>query len=273
MTAIDTSRREAPAQMTRLTHAWRALAPEQRLAALARSALFVTMFLPWYEAQSRREPRGRARSNRSNISAFGDVSFVEAAVLLVSAGVLAMLFARAEGRDFQLPGGDGSVMIAGGWAALLIFYRVFDKPGAGHGYRGRDRVGHLPRASCARRRLAYAGMRMRGERTPRAAADGRARRARPERRPEPSSRRRAPASAAPRAPAATARSRRSGAGATRQPPPAAMPRRPRSQAAGARAGPRVRSARAPLAALAPGPTEQLAPRGPASPAAPGLSLR
>ena len=51
-------------------------------------------------------------------------------MLLVSAGVLAMLFARAEGRDFQLPGGDGLiVMIAGGWAALLIFYRLLDKPG------------------------------------------------------------------------------------------------------------------------------------------------
>ena len=51
-------------------------------------------------------------------------------MLLVSAGVLAMLFARVEGRDFHLPGGDGLiVMIAGGWAALLIFYRLLDKPG------------------------------------------------------------------------------------------------------------------------------------------------
>jgi hypothetical protein len=41
-----------------------------------------------------------------------------------------MLFARAERRDFQLPGGDGLIVaIAGGWAALLIFYRLLDKPG------------------------------------------------------------------------------------------------------------------------------------------------
>jgi hypothetical protein len=54
---------------------------------------------------------------------------VEAAVLLVSAGILAMLFARAERRNFQLPGGDGLiVMVAGGWTALLIFYRLLDKP-------------------------------------------------------------------------------------------------------------------------------------------------
>ena len=41
-----------------------------------------------------------------------------------------MLFARAEDHPFQLPGGDGLiVMIAGGWAALLIFFRLLDKPG------------------------------------------------------------------------------------------------------------------------------------------------
>ena len=50
-------------------------------------------------------------------------------MLLVSAGVLAMLFARAEGRRFQLPGGDGTIVtIAGAWAAVLIFYRLLDKP-------------------------------------------------------------------------------------------------------------------------------------------------
>jgi len=48
-----------------------------------------------------------------------------------------MLFARADGRDFQLPGGDGLiVMIAGGWAALLVFYRLLDKPGL----EGNERV-------------------------------------------------------------------------------------------------------------------------------------
>jgi hypothetical protein len=41
-----------------------------------------------------------------------------------------MLFARAEGEPFRLPGGDGTiVMIAGAWAALLIFYRMLEKPG------------------------------------------------------------------------------------------------------------------------------------------------
>ncbi|HMD52674.1 MAG TPA: hypothetical protein VKG62_08155, partial [Solirubrobacteraceae bacterium] len=118
--------------MTRLAHAWRALGAEQRLTAVAALALLVTMFFPWYSLQSLNRRSGAIYSH--SISAFGDVSFVEAAIFLVAAGVLGMLFARAEGRKFQLPGGDGTiVMLAGAWAALLIFYRVFSRP-AGDGY-------------------------------------------------------------------------------------------------------------------------------------------
>jgi hypothetical protein len=115
--------------MTRLAHAWHALAPEQRLAALASLGLFASMFLHWYSKTNTVVVLGAAKATETSLSAFQAFSFVEAAVLLVSAGVLAMLFARAEGRVFQLPGGDGLiVMIAGGWVALLIFYRLLDKP-------------------------------------------------------------------------------------------------------------------------------------------------
>ncbi|MGO9320944.1 MAG: hypothetical protein ACLQBY_09115 [Solirubrobacteraceae bacterium] len=123
--------------MTRLTHAWRALTPEQRLAALASLGLFASMFLPWYSKTDTVVVRGAAKAAETSLSAFQAFSFVEAAVLLVSAAVLSMLFARAEGRDFQLPGGDGMiVVIAGGWTALLIFYRLLDKPGL----QGNERV-------------------------------------------------------------------------------------------------------------------------------------
>lgn len=116
--------------MTRLTHAWRALEREQRLAALAALGLFVSMLLPWYSKTNTVVVRDAASATQQSLSAFQAFSFVEAAVLLVSAAVLTMLFARAERRDFHLPGGDGTiVMIAGGWAALLIFYRLLDKPG------------------------------------------------------------------------------------------------------------------------------------------------
>jgi hypothetical protein len=149
--------------MTRLTRAWGALEPEQRIAAVAAVALLVTMFFPWYELQSL-NPKTHAIDSRS-ISAFGDVSFVEAAVFLVAAGVLALLFARAERRDFHMPGGDGPVvMVAGGWATLLIFYRVFSRP-AGHGYPVGIQWGFFL-AFVAAGALTYAGWRMRVASTP-----------------------------------------------------------------------------------------------------------
>jgi hypothetical protein len=61
-------------------------------------------------------------------STFGPFSFVEAAEILVAIGVLALLFARAEGKRFHLPFGDGTVIAAAGiWAGLLIVVRLFDR--------------------------------------------------------------------------------------------------------------------------------------------------
>ncbi len=106
------------------------MVPEQRLAALASLGLFLSMFLPWYSKTDTVIVRDAAKATQTSLTAFEAFSFVEAAVLLVSTGVLTMLFARVEGRTFQLPGGDGRiVMIAGGWTALLIFYRLLAKPG------------------------------------------------------------------------------------------------------------------------------------------------
>jgi len=155
--------------MTRLAHAWRALEREQRFAALASLGLFVSMFLPWYSKTYTFVERGEARATQTSLSAFDAFSFVEAAALLVSAGVLGMLFARAERRPFQLPGGDGLiVMIAGGWTALLIFYRLLDKPGLQGNQRITATVGvqwGIFIALLLALALLYAGARMRaGER-------------------------------------------------------------------------------------------------------------
>ena len=61
-------------------------------------------------------------------STFGPFSFVELAEILVALGVLALLFARAEGKRFHLPFGDGTAVAAAGiWAGLLIVVRLFDR--------------------------------------------------------------------------------------------------------------------------------------------------
>jgi hypothetical protein len=63
------------------------------------------------------------------VSTFGPFSFVEAAELLIVLGVLALLRARAQGKRFHLPFGDGTVIAgAGAWAAALIVVRLFDRP-------------------------------------------------------------------------------------------------------------------------------------------------
>jgi hypothetical protein len=90
-----------------LAETWRRLNAEQRAAAVGAVLLIV--------------------------STFGPFSFVEAAMVLIGLAVLVLLRKRAEGREFHLPFGDGTVIAAAGvWAGLLILVRLFDRP-AGQG--------------------------------------------------------------------------------------------------------------------------------------------
>ena len=112
-----------------LVNRLRELPSELRNAGLAAAALALTMFLPWYTQSY--VPAGSKEFVKRNVSAFGVFSFVEAAVLLVAAAVLFLIWARSERKGFHLPGGDGTaIMLAGGWAVLLLVWRLFDKPDA-----------------------------------------------------------------------------------------------------------------------------------------------
>ncbi len=116
----------------RLSRAWRELATERRQAALAALGLFAALFLPWYQETVIATGGTRLQAARETLTGWASFSFVEAAVLLVAAGVLTLLFMRAEGRAFHLPGGDGWVITAAGfWTCLLIVWRIFDKQGTG----------------------------------------------------------------------------------------------------------------------------------------------
>jgi hypothetical protein len=68
---------------------------------------------------------GRADS-RSALQVF---TWVEAAILLVAAAILYLVWARSQRQRFHLPGGDGLVVsVAGGWVLALLIWRLFDKP-------------------------------------------------------------------------------------------------------------------------------------------------
>ena len=93
----------APEAAGSLRETWRRLNFEQRVATVAALLLIV--------------------------STFGPFSFVEAAMVLTAAGVLALVKKRADRKEFHLPFGDGTVILTAGiWSALLILVRLFDRP-------------------------------------------------------------------------------------------------------------------------------------------------
>src|SRR5580692_1713100 len=174
--------------MTRLSSAWRTLTPEQRLAGGASAALFVTMFLPWYQQNAVVNAPRTAPLQSRNLNAFQVFSFVEAAVLLVALAVLYLLFALGERRSFQMPGGDGSVVFAAGiWVALLLVLRLFDKPGiTTHGVAANVGIQWgIFFALAAAGLLAYTGSRMRAASRPEAPMRRTRRPPAPSRPPEP----------------------------------------------------------------------------------------
>lgn len=140
------------------------------MAGVAALGLFATMFLPWYSTSApvRAVVNGRlqvatASGTKSALFVF---SFVEAAVLLVCVGVLALLLARGERRAFHLPGGDGPVLtLAGAWASLLVVWRLFDKPDLGRGVSVGTHWGIFVALGAAGM-LAYAGNRVRAAHRP-----------------------------------------------------------------------------------------------------------
>jgi hypothetical protein len=118
-----------PARSGGLLADLRALAAEQRLAAIAAVLLLATMFLPWYTKDTTAAVNGQPVTVSQNKLAITVFSWVEAAIFLVAVGVTVLIVARGRGRAFHLPGGDGLVVTAAGaWATFLVFFRFVDKP-------------------------------------------------------------------------------------------------------------------------------------------------
>ncbi len=156
--------------LTRLTRAWRRLPSERRLAAGAAVGLALTLFLPWYQETVIAPSGTRLQSTSASLTGWGAFSFVEAAVLVVALAVLTLLFQRAEGHPFHLPGGDGwAITAAGAWTSLLVVWRIFDKQGtSSHGqYDATSGIEWgIFVALAAAALLAWAGTRIRAAREP-----------------------------------------------------------------------------------------------------------
>ncbi len=93
---------------------------EQRLASVAAIGMVASMFGPWWQ-----QPSGPKLTN----SGISHVSFIELAIVLVSASVLLLLYRRAEAREFHMPLADGTLAgLAGAWCIFLIVFRLFNPP-------------------------------------------------------------------------------------------------------------------------------------------------
>jgi hypothetical protein len=150
--------------------AWRALTAHQKLAAIAALALLLSMLLPWYQETGNAIVNNKLTSIDNSKNAFQVYSFVEAAVFVVSIGVLFLLYGRGRRWAFHLPGGDGAAIIAAGlWVMFLVFYRQLDKPDGRHEGPINTSVGvewGIFVAFLLGALLAYAGFRIRAAHTP-----------------------------------------------------------------------------------------------------------
>jgi hypothetical protein len=116
--------------MSDADHSWhpaRLLDDGRKLAGVASIIFIAALFMPWYEKSVL--PEGSKAFVTTSISAFGAFTWVEAALLLVDAAVLGLLYLRSTDRRVELPGSDGTMIaIAGGWMVFLLIVRVFDRP-------------------------------------------------------------------------------------------------------------------------------------------------
>jgi len=123
----------------RLKATYRALRRDQRRALLAACGALLSLLLPWYAKVtttasldfSKGFPGTSQDSVRDLKLAIFVPSLIEASIMLVAAGVIALLLARGMGGRFFLPISDRTIVIAaGGWLLLLVFWRLVDQPSA-----------------------------------------------------------------------------------------------------------------------------------------------
>jgi hypothetical protein len=93
---------------------------EQRLALIGVAAIVISLFLPWWRSPT---------DDNLVLTGWGDFGPIEAALLLTAAAVLFLLLELARDYAPPRPLSEGGLLIAGGvWAAVIVTYRMFDRP-------------------------------------------------------------------------------------------------------------------------------------------------
>lgn len=93
---------------------------EQRLALIGVAALIASLFLPWWRSPT---------NDNLVLTGWGDFGPIEAALLLTAGAILFLLLQVAGGYVPPRPLREWGLLIAGGTgAALIVAYRMFDRP-------------------------------------------------------------------------------------------------------------------------------------------------
>jgi len=98
----------------------RGLGGNERIAVIGAAIMVFSLFLPWYQAPE---------SNDLVLTGIGAFSFAEGALLLIAG---ATVFLAIEGGGGYIPPRPlrewGLFVGAGSWAAVIVVYRMFDRP-------------------------------------------------------------------------------------------------------------------------------------------------
>lgn len=103
-----------------MTDPIRSLSAHERLAALGAVIVVASLFLPWY---------GVTLAGGLVKTAVGTFGLIEAALLLTVGSAVLLIVACSRGYSLPRPLNEGALLVAAGaWSALLIAYRIMDRP-------------------------------------------------------------------------------------------------------------------------------------------------
>jgi hypothetical protein len=96
------------------------LKADQRLAFIGAALILVSLPLPWWRSPT---------NDNLVLTGLGSFSAIEAALVLTAAAVLFLLFKTGGGYLFPRPLREWSLLLTAGiWAALIIGFRIIDRP-------------------------------------------------------------------------------------------------------------------------------------------------